>query len=124
MQLQLRWGKVGTQGQGRDLVLDSESAARAKADELAAKQVALGYREVADPRSVVQVQIADDELWFRRLETDDDYIEVGIHGRRVWQRRGPVDDDIPPDFERATHDTVAGAQSVVRTIVERAIMDG
>jgi predicted DNA-binding WGR domain protein len=49
IRLVVRWGRIGTAGQGKEYTFPSIGAARAKLSEIAREKLAKGYREISRP---------------------------------------------------------------------------
>lgn len=125
--IQIRWGKTGTHGQGRMLGFESDAHARAKLAELAAKQLAEGYVEIADPKAII-AELPKHERWSRRFERKpNDYLELTLDGKRVQKRAGTtgVDEpDLDHDLSIVEHDSEEQARSIVEALINHATANG
>jgi predicted DNA-binding WGR domain protein len=122
--LDIRWGKSGTHGQGRTVVIPDDDV-DAKLAELIAKQLAEGYREVTKPDDVVKT-IEPERRWFRRFEDGARFRELTLDGRHVQQRTGLLqpDDDDRDETNTAEHPTPEAAREIMAKVIAATIRDG
>ncbi len=123
VQLTVRWGRIGTTGQQRDLGLTGRDDSVARARDLIARQVALGYNEVTDTKEVVE-SIVEGKRWYRRFEGGGAYLTIVVDRAHVFEWRGELAERVAEPVHVWKTATFAEAKAKVAGMIAVAITHG
>ncbi|MEP6859930.1 MAG: TIGR02996 domain-containing protein [Deltaproteobacteria bacterium] len=121
--VRVRWGAIGTQGQALDRDCTTAKGAFTKERDQIARQLALGYIEVTDPK-LRHTEILPGERWRRRFESTTHLLEIEIDGAVLRQRRGLLGDDARLTFERFEHEDESVARDTATRMITAAAAGG